>query len=369
MSAGTPQRGAVYQLLGGENASYKMAPGLHDCLRKILEGQQMAPEDIECYLLKNPTWKRYDPAFKKLYCLLEQKKIDPQEASVEQVAQGLWTLHRESPSEARNAYSAMLLFPSFQMLKFHPLLSFMKKQWNRGCPKYGAFWDPQPLLGTLLQSAAPEELRKLRDRLIICCRLLCLHRGIDLSRVSRTVSFAQKTPYIRIQRKGWKVPRWEAVLSLPDCPNISPWHLMVSYVQKTAHQAPLGGPLLLTLKPPFKGLSANTINSLTKRILQEHGVPTEVWGAHSTRGAGVTLWKGLGLLAEEVCEIGQWKNLQAFQAHYLRIGAVDKAAKVAQTLVHKTSLPRSAEPDGSSTPRRWPAEGGMDPEGEAQKGS
>jgi hypothetical protein len=125
----------------------------------------------------------------------------------------------------------------------------------------------------------------------------------------------------------------------------------------------------LTLKPPFKGLSANTINSLTKRFLQEHGIPTEVWGAHSTRGAGVKLWKGLGLLAEEVCEIGQWKNLQAFQAHYLRLGAVEKAASVAQTLVHKTSLPRSAEPDGSSTPRRRADEGGKDPEGEAQKGS
>ena len=69
------------------------------------------------------------------------------------------------------------------------------------------------------------------------------------------------------------------------------------------------GALLVSLKPPFKGLSPNSVASITKRILLAHGVDTSVWGAHSTRGAGVLLYKILGLSSEPVCKLGQWKNV------------------------------------------------------------
>ena len=89
------------------------------------------------------------------------------------------------------------------------------------------------------------------------------------------------------------------------------------------------------------------------------------WGAHSTRGAGVRFYKTQGLQPEEVCELGQWKNLQAFTQHYLRVGATQKAAQVVNSLVHKTSPLESAEPEGSRTPPTQEG-GGGDPEGEAQ---
>ena len=58
------------------------------------------------------------------------------------------------------------------------------------------------------------------------------------------------------------------------------------------------------------------------------------WGAHSTRGAAVGFFKHLGLTSEEVCELGQWKNVQAFTQHYLRLGAPKKAAHQIQKWVH-----------------------------------
>ena len=74
-------------------------------------------------------------------------------------------------------------------------------------------------------------------------------------------------------------------------------------------QVGVGGPLLVSLKPPFKGLSPNSVASITKRIQLAHGVDTSVWGAHSTRGAGVLLYTRLGLSSEQVCKLGQWKNV------------------------------------------------------------
>ena len=43
----------------------------------------------------------------------------------------------------------------------------------------------------------------------------------------------------------------------------------------------------------------------TKKLLTKHGIDTSEWKAHSTRGAGVLLYKNLGLTSEEVCEIGK----------------------------------------------------------------
>ena len=91
-----------------------------------------------------------------------------------------------------------------------------------------------------------------------------------------------------------------------------------------------------------------------------------VYGAHSTRGAGVQLYKNLGLSSEQVCELGKWKNTGAFTSHYLRLGAAKAAARTLETLVHNVSPMGSAEPDQSRTPGNTSDLGGRDWEGEAQ---
>ena len=83
--------------------------------------------------------------------------------------------------------------------------------------------------------------------------------------------------------------------------------------------------IVAELKPPYQGLSSDAINGITKNFLKRLGLDMSHWGAHSTRGAGVNFYKAQGLHPEEVCEIGKWKNLQAFTQHYLRVGAVQKA--------------------------------------------
>ena len=122
-----------------------------------------------------------------------------------------------------------------------------------------------------------------------------------------------------------KFPKWEEILIIDNEPSLSCWHVMQEYVRRSADIAP-GAPLLWSLDHK-RPLSSNAINSITKKLLQNFGIPIAHWKAHSTRGAGVLLYKKLGLNSEEVCEIGQWKNPQAFTAHYLRLGAIEKAKK------------------------------------------
>ena len=118
----------------------------------------------------------------------------------------------------------------------------------------------------------------------------------------------------------------------------------------------------------LSSLKADTIGSITKTLLCAYGVDTSYWGPHSTRGAGVALYKHIGLSSEQVCEIGKWKNQQAFNDHYLRLNASGEAGKALSNWVHNDSLGRSAEPDWSRNPLTEEM-GGRDQEGEALRPS
>ena len=191
-----------------------------------------------------------------------------------------------------------------------------------------------------------------------------MYKSIDLCRTYRTMSMVDDKPFVLVRRKGKKAPTWEGVISMPKNPEISPWHLVCRYVEMTA-QCPAASALLRSVKHPFAPLSANTIGSITKKLMKALELPDH-WRPHSTRGAGVMLYKKLGLSSEQVCEIGQWKNVTAFTQHYLRLGATQVAASSLQGIVHNASPGTCAESDLSSTPGKILNPGGRDREDGAQ---
>ena len=124
--------------------------------------------------------------------------------------------------------------------------------------------------------------------------------------------------------------------------------------------------MFISLKgPPFLPLKANSIGSITKQSLQNLGVDTTVWKAHSTRGAGVAMYKSLGFSSEDVCELGKWKNVTAFTSHYLRLNATDKVGSQISDMVHRVSPLSSADSDLTWT-KGIPDHGGGVREDEAQ---
>ena len=361
----TPFWGMFENCHGEKMPPPPVEPLLHSLLRKVLEGEQVPTPAVDDFLGRNPSFRRYRSALKLLWIILEKRISDPLRASVAQVAGAIILLHQFSVAQARNAYSAAVLFPAWQGLRGHPLLNKYKKEWKTGIPKYATFWDCRPALEKLLSTECGD-LTEVRMRLVVVCRLLCLFRSVDLSNALRTVSVRDGVPYILIKRKGARTHRWERVVCLPEAENISPWHLIMRYVRMTVGHGKPGGPLLLSLKKPYVGLTADRVGSLTRQALGLLGINTTVYGPHSTRGAGVSLYKKLGLKAEEVCEIGQWTAVDDFVKHYQRLGAQDRAEEELLAWVHRTSLNPCAEPEVSRTPPRSETDrGGRDTEGEA----
>ena len=345
-----------------------MAPPLHCIIKQILEGRKISVEGVQTYLEKLKNLDRYDSAFNQLWLKLLEKGEDPLKADLNKVAEAILLLDKENKNQARNAYAACTHIPGYEQIRFHQLLTKCKRNWNQNTPKYPIFWDASTVIEKISQQPLNwKSIEALRDRLIICMRLLGLFRSIDLERWYRKLSFIDQVPFIWVQRKGWPAARWEQLLCMPERPDLCPFTLLKAYVNLTKGHCATSSQVLITLKSPFKAIKADTIGSITKRILSKNGIPPQFWGAHSTRGAGVTMYKNLGLSSEQVCEIGQWKNSTAFQAHYLRLGARTTAAEEIQRLVHIVSPRSEAEPERSRTPpSNYYEVGGIDLEGEAQ---
>ena len=193
------------------------------------------------------------------------------------------------------------------------------------------------------------DVKEVRDRKILVLRLFHLCRSIDLSQALRIRSSCNAQLYWKQKQKGKPRAEFEALLHLPDA-TLSPAFLLCRYVSLTHAQGRPGGPIFLNLNP-LHPLSANSIGRITKQLLASLGVPVSVFGPQSTRGAAVKNFKHLGLNSETVCELGSWKNTEAFSKHYLRIGAAEKAAVVlANKFVHKVPSCRSAEKGRSRSP-------------------
>ena len=251
---------------------------------------------------------RYNKPFQLLRALLISSGICPQEATNMDIAQAIIKIFVKNKNMARQAYCGVLLIPGREDLRFCPLLKTYKQAWGSCIQKYADFWDPMETLKTLARGPFPITVKDTRDRLIIAMRFIQLFRSVDLARTLRTASVVGRKHFVLVMRKGKRTYQWERIVSLPRYPAISPWHLLRHYVKITAKHCREGTQLMRSLNPPYEPLTANTIGSLTKKLLKNLGIPEE-WSAHSTRGAEVTLYKALGLTSEEVCEIGQWKNV------------------------------------------------------------
>ena len=80
----------------------------------------------------------------------------------------------------------------------------------------------------------------------------------------------------------------------------------------------------------------------------------------------MSFYKQLGLTSEKVCEIGKWKNSNAFESHYLRLGASKTVSGRVSNFVHTVSPGCSAKPDKSRIPERPPEPGSSDWEGKTK---
>ena len=71
---------------------------------------------------------------------------DPQTMTLEETASWILKMSKVSPHEARNAYSALLLIPGWEALRFVQLIKHCKREWGSSVAKFTDFWDAKTIL-------------------------------------------------------------------------------------------------------------------------------------------------------------------------------------------------------------------------------
>ena len=204
-----PTVGAFPELPGPGHASYKMAPPLCQVVREALQRKQVSSENITLYLSKFKDFGRYDKAFRSLWAFCLEGGDDPNTLSIEGGAGWLLKLAQVKPNEARNAYSALLLVPGWESLKFSPLIKKCKTLWSISVPKYADFWDAKSVIIKLRgQFLDWNSIAQVRDRCNLVLRFLHLCRSIDLAQLHRRKARFNGRFYIWIQRKGRRRPQF-----------------------------------------------------------------------------------------------------------------------------------------------------------------
>ena len=125
------------------------------------------------------------------------------------------------------------------------------------------------------------------------------------------------------------------------CPTALPFR-NIKATKHVVHDLPSPCPVVASLVRPYKALAASGAAALTKVVLSQHGIDVSVFGPHSTSGAGIDVHQHLHLPPEVSCEIGSWKNEEAYAKHYCCLKAINRSPRRSMPICsHYTCVPQA----------------------------
>ncbi|KAI5630745.1 phage integrase family domain-containing protein [Phthorimaea operculella] len=209
-------------------------------------------------------------------------------------------------------------------------------------PKYNSTWDPQIVLNHIANWYPNRELSRemLTKKLVMLLALCTAHRMQTFSLVKiENISFHSNGINIAIKDiiKTSAAGREQPTLFIPyfeENPRICPAKTLEDYLHVTHADRPDNVPhLLLTVKRPYKGATAQTLSRWTKQVLEASGVDVTKFSAHSARHAATSAAYTAGISVDAIRKTAGWSNAsQTFAKYYNRpiIGPNNFARSVCQ---------------------------------------
>ena len=225
----------------------------------------------------------------------------------------------------------------------HPLITRLPKgvfNERPPQPRYSTFWDIGVVLRYLKQLGTNEALT-LRSLTLKTTMLLALtrpSRSVDLSKLDiRSRSFTAEGVVFKPQHLS-KQSRPSKPLAdffyprFPDEPLICPVVTIQAYEKRTQEfRAPISGKdsgkttLFLSWIGKHDPVSSSTIARWLKNCLQEAGIDTGIFKAHSVRGAAASKAACSGVTISDILQAADWSSESTFRKFYHRLPAGDKS--------------------------------------------
>ncbi len=186
------------------------------------------------------------------------------------------------------------------------LLSELKSQQSQ--PKYDLFFDIKPIFMEGVRLASGDSEEDLRLAALVLLRLTTFSRSADIETMLPGIIRAQDSFLIRLSSKGNK-SRTLAVTG---------WTLFallnyLSHVMLTPCEA-----FFRTLECHSRPLTSERLAKLVLLLMNRLGLDTDLFKAHSLRGAAASFALGMGASPQFVRQRGAWRSDVVFDEHYGR---------------------------------------------------
>ena len=209
----------------------------------------------------------------------------------------------------------------------HPTVCKLLKGIKRSrppAPKYSFTWDVNSVLSYLdsLGDNASLNLKMLTLKLVTLLALTSAKRCGELSRFN--------VKYMRVEddtatftlphlSKTGKANCKVVFTNFKENINICPITCLSHYIGKTANLRDVETEsLLISFVKPHKGVKPCTVGRWLKCVLQQAGIDTSIFTAHSTRGASCSKAYTQGSSVSDILQMANWSNVSTFKKFYQR---------------------------------------------------
>lgn len=206
----------------------------------------------------------------------------------------------------------------------HPMVTRLLKgcyNLNPPKPKYNSTWDPDVVLSFFRRSANNEDLSlaRLSAKLVTLLALSSLLRVSEIAGISfneLNVSFQLSRPR-KAQHRG---PLHVITIPRGSDSQICPVSCLGSYIYKTdpVRTDAGGGMLILSIAALYHKVTGSTVAKWIKSILKDAGLGTEIFSAHSTRGASASKALANGSSTDSILRAAHWSSENTFNKFYRR---------------------------------------------------
>ena len=212
----------------------------------------------------------------------------------------------------------------------HPLVSrFVKGVFNcrPPAPWYASTWDVGVVLSFLEGAPDNDQLsfQSLSHKLAMlmalanadrCSDLAALdlnHRTFQVDGVKFILPGLTKT-----RRSGPPIVSFYP--SFPTTPKLCPVRALRMYEQRSRDRRQPGtsNQLFISVRKPHKPVKPCTIGKWLQRVMADAGIDTDVFSAHSTRGASTSKAKAMGVSTADILRAANWSSDSTFCRFYRR---------------------------------------------------
>ena len=293
------------------------------------------PQEVVGLLMegsRKATHAAYESAWNSWCRWASGKHTDPLRSSLDGVLSYLTALHARGLAHATiNLHRSMLsdMLPRIEGFPVgqHPTVVRLL----RGCyntnpprPRYASTWDPKSVFDFAEQEGFNEflSLRSLSLKTATLLALACFLRVSELASIDYAslelrrdaVSFNLSRPR-KAQRSGSL--RAFVVKRYPD-PRCCPFVALRDYVDRTSPLRDQQSLLFVGLHKPHPVVTRSTLSRWIKTYLKSAGINTEVFSAHSTRGAAASKAVAEGTPIDALLRSADWSRESTFRKFYHR---------------------------------------------------